>query len=268
MKRSWKRLIKSIAIIGAVACCASNTFAEDLKITADAGFIAVPHLPFNVEGVTEIRYAALQEAANSLGARTGLAWQGRNIDFYLRDNSIFLDQAFDFNQLLLDHNVLPPVLAENNESMNVDNDDTLRIAEKSYRILRPARFVTAPPNWRNYLWMNYTQPKLSDRSLLPQSKAEAEVWDHFFKKGFRQGVQQANEIFTENLNQLKEDMIGMILYRELLAEHMVSAPFVAKARLGVTGDASQLRINDEVMRITAQSELQTDPNKWQPVLAK
>ena len=60
----------------------------------------------------------------------------------------------------------------------------------------------------------------------------------------------------------------MILYRELLAEHMVSAPFVAKARLGVTGDASQLRINDEVMRITAQSELQTDPNKWQPVLAK
>lgn len=269
MTTLWQRFATTVTLLSVVVFCATNAFADDpIKIAADAGFIDAPTLPFNVQGVNEIRYAALQEAANSLGARTGLAWQGRNIDFYLQKESPFLDQAFDFNQLLLEHNVLPPVLAENNESMNVDNDDTLRTAEKTYRILQPSRFVTAPPNWRNYLWMTYKQPKLSDRSLLPQSPAETQVWDHFFREGWREGIDQANQIFTENLNRLKRDMIGMILYRELLAEHMVSAPYVAKSQLGVTGDASQLRINDEVIRITAQSQLQTDPNQWKPVLSK
>lgn len=60
----------------------------------------------------------------------------------------------------------------------------------------------------------------------------------------------------------------MILYRKLLAEHMVSAPFVAKAQLGVTGDATQLRINDQILRITGQSQLQPNPSKWKPIITK
>ena len=67
---------------------------------------------------------------------------------------------------------------------------------------------------------------------------------------------------------MTRDMIGMILYRKLLAENMVSPPFVAKAQLGVTGDATQLRINDQVLRITAQSELQPDSKQWMPILTK
>lgn len=267
MKKSWQCIHKIVFAISLAVIANTPAFA-DAPISADAGFIKVPHLPFNADGVSAIRFAALQEAANSLGARSGLAWQARNINFYLNNETIFLNQSFDFNQLLLDHNVLPPVLTEDNESMNVDNDDTLRIAQKTYRILRPARFVTAPPNWRNYLWMSYEQPTLSDRSLLPQTDAETTIWDHYFKKGWREGTEQANDIFTENLNHLKQDMIGMILYRKLLAENMVSAPFVAKAQLGVTGDASQLRINDEIMRITSQSALEPNPEKWKPVLAK
>ena len=76
------------------------------------------------------------------------------------------------------------------------------------------------------------------------------------------------DIFTANLNHLKRDMIGIILYRKLLAEHIVSAPFVAKAKLGVTGNATQLRINDEILRITAQSQLQPNPMKWRPIITK
>ena len=63
-------------------------------------------------------------------------------------------------------------------------------------------------------------------------------------------------------------MIGMILYRRLLTLHMVSAPFVASADLGVTGNATHLRINDQVLRITAQSALQPNAKKWRPVITK
>ncbi|OGT39583.1 MAG: type IV secretion system protein DotC [Gammaproteobacteria bacterium RIFCSPHIGHO2_12_FULL_36_30] len=249
--------------------CALNAMADDAPILdANVGFISIPRLPLGGNQVNPIRFAAIRQAATSLGARGGLAWQARNIDMALATESIFLDQVFDFNQLLLGHNVQPPVLIQSNNNLNLDNNDTLRIATKTYRIIRAARFVTAPPNWRTYLWMRYPKPHLTDRSLLPQTQAEAMVWNHFIKKGWVKGSQQAMDIFTDNLNRMKRDMLGMILYRKLLALHMVSAPFVAKADLGVTGNGSQLRINDQVLRITSQSELQPNPQKWRPVITK
>lgn len=256
-------IISAIALIGALNGCEHRP-----KLTATVGYIKMYHLPAGADQVNPIRYAAIRQAALSLGARGGLAWEARNIDMALHRESIFLDQVFDFNQLLLDHNVLPPVLVEANDALNLDDNDTLRIATKIYRIIRPARFVTAPPNWRDYLWMRFKRPHLTDRSLLPQTKAEAAIWNHFIKKGWLNGNQQALDIFTENLNRLKRDMVGMVLYRRLLTQHMVSAPFVASAHLGVTGDATQLRINDQVLRITAQSKLQPNSKKWRAVVTK
>lgn len=268
---TFVRKLKSygIAIISVVAVISTaQCNADDEHLKADVGFISVPHLPPGGDQVNSIRFAAIQQAATSLGARSGLAWQARNIDMSLRAEEVFLDQIFDFNQLMLNHNALPPVLVESDNNLALDDDDTLRINTKTYRIIRPARFVTSPPNWRDYLWMRFDQPNLTDRSLLPQTRAEAKLWNHFMKVGWQNGAEQADMIFTENLNRLKRDMLGMILYRKLLALHMVSAPFVAKAQLGVTGDATQLRINDQVLRITAQSELQPNAQKWRPVMTK
>lgn len=257
-----------ITIISALALgCAFTAAAGDgPTLNANVGYISIPHLPPGGDQVNPIRLAGIEQAATTLGAQGGLAWQARNIDMALAQEAIFLDQVFDFNQLLLGHNVLPPVLVQSDNNLNLDDNDTLRIATKSYRIIRDARFVTAPPNWRDYLWMRYPRPNLTDRSLLPQTPAEAKVWNHFVRQGWINGSQQAITIFTDNLNRMKRDMLGMILYRKLLALHMVSAPFVAKADLGVTGDGSQLRINDQVLRITAQSELQPNSKKWKPVM--
>lgn len=263
------RHIFTVQIVGAIFLfSASVAFSDTPTYTAEVGYINVPELAPGGGHVNTIRYQGIRQAASSLGARGGLAWQARNIDLALNAESIFLDQVFDFNQLLLGHNVLPPVLVESNDNLNLDNKDTLRIDAKTYRIIRAARFVTAPPNWRAYLWMNFKRPALTDRSLLPQTLAEAHVWNHFFREGWVNGCQQANDIFTDNLNRLKRDMIGMILYRKLYAQHMVSAPFVASAQLGITGNATQLRIDDQVMRITAQSQLQTNAKKWMPVITK
>ena len=43
---------------------------------------------------------------------------------------------------------------------------------------------------------------------------------------------------------------------------MVSAPFVATLDLGITGNKSNLTINDRVLRITAFPSLQTDGSQW------
>lgn len=258
----WLLRLSSAALL----LTAVHALADTANLSANVGYIDIPQLAPGGNRVNAIRYEGIQQAALSLGARGGLAWQARNINLALNAESIFLDQIFDFNQLLLNHNVLPPVLVESNDNLNLANSVTLRINAKTYRIIKAARFVTAPPNWREYLWMRFKRPTLTDRSLLPQTRAEAKVWNHYFRLGWINGCQQANNIFTVNLNRLKRDVIGIILYRKLYVQHMVSAPFVASAQLGITGNATQLRIDDQVMRITAQSQLQPNAKKWRPVI--
>ncbi len=58
--------------------------------------------------------------------------------------------------------------------------------------------------------------------------------------GWFEGIDQADQIYTENLARLKRDYQGMIRYRMLLAQNMVSAPQVAHRELGVTGGGEEL----------------------------
>lgn len=245
----------------AVAC-------SEKKQAAEVGYISTTSLAEAAEaaGIGSVRMQALRETAATLGTQGGLAWRAEHIDRALKKQAAYLDQVFNFNQMMLAHNVLPPVLAYADKSMSLNSDDSIRLADKTYNIILPARFVTVPPTWRDYLWLNYQKPSVPNHSLLPRSQKEVLYWNTFLKKGWTRGLLQANQIFNANLSRLKRDMSGMILYKKLLSEHMVSAPFVAKSDLGITGNSQSLRINDQVLRITAQSQLQTDSSQWQPVL--
>jgi defect-in-organelle-trafficking protein DotC len=170
--------------------------------------------------------------------------------------------------LLLPHNVLPPVLTEGHNLLNLADNFTIRIADVEYQIVYPPRFVTAPPSWRDYIWMNYKKPEIPNSSLLPKTSDESKVWNQYVKIGWNDGVDQANEIFLANVNRLKRDINGMILYKKLYAQNMVTAPYVAEADLGVTGDSNDMKINDKVLRITAISELKPNSKTWKPVVTK
>lgn len=247
----------------------SKPLYETAKIEvsdADVGYVKVDAFPTGNGQINPIRWQALYETALSLGATGALAWRSEQINMSLDKNSQQLNQVFDFNQLLLKDNVLPPVLVESDNNLNLASGDSIRLAAKTFKIISPARFVSAAPSWRGYLWMNYPKPSIPDRTLLPKNKAEAEAWNRFIREGWENGVQQSNSIFAANLNRLRRDYNGMVLYRKMLAQEMVSAPFIAKADLGVTGDKNEMRIDDRVLRITAHSELQTDSSKWQPIL--
>ncbi len=103
---------------------------------------------------------------------------------------------------------------------------------------------------------------------MPRSKGEREVWDIYINQGWMTGIEQANQMFSENLGRLTRDYVGMVLYSDLLAKHMISPPYVAKAKLGVTGDATEMHLNDQVVRITGSSMLQPNNSKdWQPALS-
>ncbi len=213
-----------------------------------------------------IRLQALQETALSVGAQGGLAWRAEQINSILDLHAKALSSIYNFNLLMLPQNVQPPVLEQGSNSLNLADDNSIRIADKTYQIISQARFVTTPPDWRQYLYLNYAKPDRPDDTLLPETLTEVALWRKYVTEGWEEGIEQANQIYTVNLARLKRDYQGMMLYRVLLAQKMVSAPFVATTNLGVTGDNNNLRINDQVLRITALPALQLNSKHWKPAI--
>jgi defect-in-organelle-trafficking protein DotC len=209
-----------------------------------------------------IRVQALRDTALSVGARGGLAWRAAQMNTVLLQHENMLYRLFNFNAMLLDKNVLPPVLTEGRKTLSLGGTDTIRIADRTFLILNQAKFVTASPTWRNYLWLSYSPPEAPDRTLLPRNREERLVWKKYIEEGWRAGIQQAELIFKENIARLKRDYQGMILYRTLLAQNIVSPPYVAELDMGITGGGSDLTVNDRVLRITAFPMLQNNSQEW------
>lgn len=219
-------------------------------------------------GFGSIKLKALQETGMSLGAQAGLAWSSDHMNERMRKDSSYLDTIFNFNAMMLTHGVIPPVLEQGDFSLNLADPTTIRVADRTYRIVVQARFATTPPNWREYLWFNYSKPQLPDKSLFPRNKLEAEVWRKAIRVGWERGISQAHAIFQQNLARLKRDYNGMVIYRKLLQAKMISPPFVARTELGVTGSGEDMRINDQVLRIVELPTLQTNSRHWKAIVIK
>jgi defect-in-organelle-trafficking protein DotC len=218
--------------------------------------------------LSQIRAKALEDTAMSLAAQGSLAWASQQINRHLEQDKWYLETTYNFNGMMLSHGVLPPVLVQGDNSLNLADPNTIRVADKTYKIAQQARFATTPPNWREYLWMSYSKPEIPQKFLLPKNKEESKIWRHAIRVGWEKGIQQSSSIFQQNLARLKRDYQGMILYRKLLQAKMISAPFVSRTELGVTGDGSDMRINDQVLRITELPQLQTDSSGWKATVVK
>lgn len=225
-----------------------------------------PKVATSYGALNGIRVKALEDTAMSLAAQGGLAAATNEINGHLEKDKWYLETLFNFNGMMLSHGVLPPVLVQGDNSLNLADPNTIRVADKTYKIVQQARFVTTPPNWRDYIWVNYSKPELPSKFLLPRNADERKIWVKAIKVGWDKGYQQAYNMFQQNLARLKRDYQGMILYRKLLQHHMISAPFVSRTELGVTGDGSDMRINDQVLRITELPKLQTESNGWKAIV--
>lgn len=218
--------------------------------------------------LSQIRIRSLNDSAMSMGAQGGLAWASEQINVRLVQDRKYLDSIFNFNAMMLNHGVMPPVLEQGDNTLNLADPNTIRISDKTYKIIKQAYFATTPPNWREYIWLSYSKPELPDRTLLPRSNEEHIIWKKGIRAGWEKGIEQAYSIFQQSLARLKRDYRGMLLYRKLLQEKMISPPFVSTTQLGVTGDGTDMRINDQVLRIVEHPQLQTNSRHWKAIVVK
>lgn len=255
-----KLLIFFLSCFSLVACIDTTSNTDSLEGLRN--LTAPPQKAPNENDTGSLRMQALQDIALSTSAQSALAYRSKQINSVLCKNASTLSRIFNFHALILDHNVMPPVLSRGDGLLNLSDCTTIRLADRMYKIEKQACFVTAPPNWREYLYMNFSTPEKPNHSLLPKNRQEQEVWQEYIEKGWNNGIKQADSIFADNLARLKRDYNGMVLYRTLLAQNIVSPPYVAKTNLGITGNDSEMRINDQVLRITALPEFQRSPKQW------
>lgn len=217
----------------------------------------------------DIRLEALKEAAISFGARGGLAKRTFEIRQEIDARTRYLDRVFNFAQLLVSAPsgflIEPPIITESMNAMLIDIDgQTAAVSDKIYNIIRNSRIVSAPRTWRQYLEREWGEVMPPPDILTPQDDEERQVWSTHVKKGWKQGHQQADDIFKDDLARLESDFRGMIRYRMLLAQGMVSPPYALQVDRGVTGGGDEMRIGDRAVQITGIPELMTGADTWKP----
>lgn len=218
----------------------------------------------------KIRMDAVREAALSYGARGGLARRTWEIRQKLDLNANNLDRVYNFRALLMSAPsglvIEPPVVTESEKNVIVASDgQSAAVSDLMLQIGREARIVTAGREWRTYLERDWGKVEPPPNVLLPKTDEERLAWAKWVAQGWEAGYKQGDEIFQADIDRLVRDYTGMVRYRWLLAQNMISAPFALQQDRGVTGGGDEMRIGDRALAITGQSQLQARPENWQAV---
>ncbi len=219
------------------------------------------------EKLSAVREVALREIGQALGARIGFSDRSREILKLLDERAGDLDTRFDFGRLVIDNNVLPPVISESRDAVAIEHA-TMRVAGIIYRIDEPARFAVPTPTWRNWLWIGLDASPVFPPDLsgsLPANEQEQAYWARMVREGYALGRQQAQEIFELNMALLERTYAGMRRYFDLWARGVVTAPIIASAQsLMRHEDENTVVVGDTLFRIVVPAGF-TRPHEWRPL---
>lgn len=218
----------------------------------------------------EIGYArqqVLREAGVGLGARAGLADRSREILGILDTRAAQLDSRFNFNNLVIGNNVLPPSISESRDVVAFE-DDAMRTAAGVFRIDEHARFSMPTPTWRDWLYIGLDSGPVSVPNLGvngPNNETEKRLWQSLVKEGYEAGRAQAQAVFDANLARLERAHAGMVRYFDLWQRGMVSAPLIASSsEVVVREDDSTISVGNTLRRITKPADFQPFEG-WKPL---
>ncbi|MAE52052.1 MAG: type IV secretion system protein DotC [Micavibrio sp.] len=217
----------------------------------------------------DIRKEAIREAALSFGARAGLSRRIFQIRQELEFRARYLDKVYDFGRLLIPAPsgllIEPPIISTGDNAMIIEaSGQQAAVSDRIYNIIDNARIVSAPRTWRFYLYRDWGDIEPPPDILLPENDEERKIWKELVTEGWEYGIQQANDIFESDLARLIADFEGMVRYRLLLSQGMISAPYALQVDRGITGGPNEMRIGDRAIEITGVPQLITGSEQWQP----
>ena len=206
------------------------------------------------------RMRVIGDTASTMGFQMGFRHQYAKLLAAAKTRSHEFEKAFDFRRLLIDGRVLPPVIRWSGPAINVESDDYATEVEAQYRIVAPAKIVSAPPSWEQYLEADMEVLKPA-AEILPDSRDERSVWRESAKKGWAEGAAHAYDVFEMNLNKLVSDYRGILRFKMLAERGLVSVPVLARGDLGIRVGKDVLSMDQKSFRITVPAEFRALENQ-------
>ena len=147
---------------------------------------AGPEVPF----AEEKRADAVRLAALGFGSRAGLTRRTWEIAALLERHAGRLSAIYRFGDLMLSEagfSVLPPVVAETRDAFRLERVGTRAAsAERVFRIVAPARLLSAAPHWRDWLGRSWPDAAPPASVLFPRDAGERTRWRTLLAEGFAQ----------------------------------------------------------------------------------
>lgn len=211
----------------------------------------------------KLRADAIRQEGLRVGAQSGLAYRYDMIMDYLDKVEPKLNVTFNFAPFVRDSHLLIPSVVEVSDQLTMEGNDVHRV-KTGITVEEEARVVTSIPTWRDYLYQRYDAPELPHETLYPRTDYEVSAWKKGLIDGWNAGVYQANEVYTDRLNQLAKAVEGRHEYDTLEAKHMFIPADLRVVSNQVTFRGRTMNVGEQIISIGQPGNF-TEVKKWAPI---
>lgn len=216
------------------------------------------------------RIEAMRRTARTVGAQHGYAvTMERFRETFEENEGIF--EHYDFGTLMrlsyagsANVYLLPAAVTQINDKVDLSSSlEMLRTTKETYVVQRPARLVTRPPTWRQYLFTQRSARvgRPAER-LLPRNREEEAIWKAAIDEGWESGESQAVREMNGRMRVMHDDFTGTVRFLRLVQQGMAELPTVATTGRGIGGNQRELIMDERVYRITSGGRLVPDTDAW------
>ncbi len=213
------------------------------------------------------RQRELDSQAISSGISVGLKLRYDQImDTLLKPNEKYLDRIFNFSRFMVDGKIYLPAVRVAQDDISF-GDEKQTLVRVSYTVSEKAILRSSAPNFRDYLYRYYAHSDDPHFVLLPKNKSEVAVWKENVKKGFLMGVEQANDLYEDNLAEMKSDYLDRQNFLNLVAKNMISQPSILVQKNGITFNGRTMNVGEVVYQINGEAGYLEESN-WRSAWKK
>ena len=262
-------MLRRFLVIGLVWFVPAGGGASDMPPTLEEVLAAKPEERKSVEFRDERRRSAMRDAAISYGMQSGLGRRGYELGRMMERYGRELDRVFRFDRLVISREgflVAPPVVVETTGAFrrNAAGDRAVT-ARRVLRIVQEAEVLGRSPGWRRYFDRSWKAADAPSEVLFPQTEEERALWREWVREGWAAGKRLAEETFVSDLDRLDRDFTGIVTWRILEAQQMVTAPELEVHERPVVGGGEEMRVGERELRIRARARLNPVLEDWEAI---
>ena len=217
---------------------------------------------------------AVFDAGLRLGETAGYRDQSSALFKVVEPYDQYLSKIFDFQEMMLPNGIVPPVLAENKDTISYKQTKAgLPSKEIRARVLstvKNARFANPrAPSWRDYLRLTTPPLEKPHPQLQEEIDKHRDEWQTGVQKGYERGIENASQAFQIAINELSRDYTGMQLFRILWVTGQAQPPKIVEQNEHVVGGGSgsrEMSIGVKRAVITEPVYFVNDTSQWEAIL--